>query len=455
MRRFMISGMHSGSGKTVLTCGLLQAFRSRGLSVAGFKCGPDYIDPMFHRQVLGIPSRNLDLYLQGEEGIRRSLEKARGDLVILEGAMGYYDGVNGTEEASAWETADTLDIPVVLAVRAKGVSLTLAAQIKGMLTFRSPCHIVGVILTDCGPMMYSHLRPILEKHAGIPAFGFLPPMKEAILESRHLGLVTAGEIADLKERFVRIGAQTERTVDLDALLSCVRDVDEGAVRREREENRCTIAVAKDEAFCFYYEDSLDALRRAGAKLRYFSPIHDRLPPEAHGLYLGGGYPELYVNQLSWNTEMRAWIRSSVREGMPTVAECGGFLYLLQSLESDQGEFRPMAGALEGKGYRTNALQRFGYLDLTADEESLLFRPGEEIPAHEFHYWEATECGSGLKAKKRNGRQWRCAVTSPSIYAGFPHLHFDGKLPLAKRFVDAAIRYRASHRQQNTGRETNE
>ena len=441
MKCFMISGMHSGSGKTILTCGLLQAYKSRGLSVASFKCGPDYIDPMFHEQILNIPSRNLDLYLQGTAGIKKTLGKPQCQMAILEGAMGFYDGVNGTEEASAWAVADTAGLPVILAVRAKGISLTLAAQIEGMRSFRSPSHIVGVILTDCQPTMYAYLKPILEGNTGIQLFGYLPPMKEAVLESRHLGLVTAGEIQDLQQRFARIGTQVEKTVDLDALLSCAEDLSVPARQKTNRPISCLIAVAKDEAFSFYYEDSLNALREAGADLVFFSPLHDPSPPDANALYLGGGYPELYAEPLSQNTAMRNWIRTSILDGMPAIAECGGFLYLLESLESSQGEAWPMVGLVAGNGYRTKSLVRFGYLDLTASEDSLLFRSGEVIPAHEFHYWESTECGTGLVARKRNGRQWKCAVTSPTLYAGFTHLHLDGALPLAQRLVDAATRYR--------------
>ena len=184
MKRIMIAAMSSGSGKTVMTCGLLRAFSRLGLMVEGFKCGPDYIDPMFHRRVLGVPSRNLDLYLQGEAGVKRTMEKQSAQLAILEGAMGFYDGHGGTTEASAWEVADTLHIPAVLVVRPGGSSITLAAQIRGLMEFRSPSHIAGLLLTDCKPMLFTHLRPILERETGLPVLGYLPPMEEAHIPSR-------------------------------------------------------------------------------------------------------------------------------------------------------------------------------------------------------------------------------------------------------------------------------
>ena len=268
MKRVMIAAMHSGSGKTVMTCGLMRAFSRRGMTVEGFKCGPDYIDPMFHRRVLGVPSRNLDLYLQGKFGVERTLKKQRGELAILEGAMGFYDGLNGTTEASAWAVADGADIPVILVVRPGGSSITLAAQIRGLMEFRQPSHIAGLILTDCKPMLFAHLRPILERETGLPVLGCLPPMEEANIPSRHLGLVTAAEIGHLSARFDAIAAELERHVDLLALLHLAVDVPctEPTEKQKDVPARCRIAVAMDQAFSFYYQDNLDELVAAGAEL---------------------------------------------------------------------------------------------------------------------------------------------------------------------------------------------
>ena len=439
MKRLMISALHSGSGKTVVTCGLLRAFQRRGVTVESFKCGPDYIDPMFHRQVLGLPSRNLDLFLQGADGVRKTLAKQTARLALIEGAMGFYDGVNGTHEASAWQLADTVGLPVVLVIRPTGISLTLGALMAGMQSFRSPSHLEGVILTDCKPMLYTHLRPILED-TGLRCLGYLPPMEEARLESRHLGLVTPDEVFDLNRRFYAVAGQMEQTVDLNGLLDL-------AAEGERESSitqspsRCRIAVARDEAFCFYYQDSLDALETAGAELRFFSPLRDRPPHGIHGLYLGGGYPELYAETLSKNREMTEWVRTVVRNGLPTAAECGGFLYLLEQLTDEKGKTWPMTAVFPGGSHGTGSLRRFGYLHLTAERDSMLFRAGEAVPAHEFHYWEADSCGQDLCAVKSSGRTWRCAYTGPGLYAGFPHLHLGGILPLAERFVTAAADYK--------------
>ena len=431
MKGLMIAAMSSGGGKTTLTCGLLSALKARGLDLCAFKCGPDYIDPMFHTQVLGVPSRNLDLFLQGEAGVRRTFAQAAGaDSALAEGAMGFYDGQKDTDRASAWAVADTLGLPVILAIHPQGASLTLAAQVRGLLDFRCPSHIAGIILNDCKSSLHAHLAPILERETGLPVLGYLPTMEEARIPSRHLGLFTAEEIDDLTARFKAVGAQLEQTADLDALLSLAVKLEVPVFREERPAPRCTIAVARDEAFCFCYADNLDALEQAGARLAFFSPVRDSgLPLGTDGLYLPGGYPELYARQLSEHIAMRESIRRAVISGLPTVAECGGFLYLQQTLEDDQDNVWPMVGVLSGAGFRTGRLQRFGYKELTAETDSLLFRAGEKIPAHEFHYWDCTEYAP---------------VFTKSVYAAFPHLHFGGSLSLAERFAECAARWREHH-----------
>ena len=435
MKRIMLSAMHSGAGKTVAVCALLSALKRRGMDVRAYKCGPDYIDPMFHTRVLGVPSRNLDLFLQGEDGVRRSLKQSSGEIAVLEGAMGYYDGVAATADASAWDVAVKTDTPVILVLRPKGVGLSLAAQVRGMLQFRQPSQIAGLLLTDCKAHLADYLTPMLARETGLPVLGYLPPMAEAVFESRHLGLQTPGEIEALTARVETIAAQLERTVDLDRLLTLAADGEASPAEIHTSEASCRIAVAQDEAFCFTYADSLDALRKAGAELVFFSPLRDNaLPPEIDGLYLCGGYPELYAASLSQNETMRASVRDAVQKGLATIAECGGFLYLQTTLEDAEGTVQPMCGVLPGAGVQTSRLQRFGYAWLETDTDSMLFRAGERVPVHEFHYWDSTQNGSDLRAVKPDGRKWSCAFATPRLYAGFPHLPLGGETPLAERFV---------------------
>ena len=446
MKTLMIAAMASGAGKTVTSCAVLSALKKRGVILQAFKCGPDYIDPMFHERVLGIPSRSLDLFLQGEEGVRRTLARADAELALIEGAMGYYDGVNNTDTASAYALARLTGSPVVLVVSPKGSSLTLAAQLRGIRTFRAESAIAALILSNCPESRAASLSPVLERETGLPVLGFLPPMAEARFESRHLGLLTAQEIGDLEARLDALGEAAARYIDLDRLMSLAEclALHSRANRLPPEgKMKCRIAVARDEAFCFTYADNLDALRQAGAELCFFSPLHDLKLPNADGLYLPGGYPEVHALALSENAAMRESIAAALRAGLPTVAECGGFLYLGQSLEDEAGRAHPMCGVLPGRGVKTARLQRFGYLTLSAAEDSLLFRTGERVPAHAFHYWDSTENGEDLRAEKPDGRTWRCGFAGPRLYAAFPHLHFGGETPLAERFVKACEEWKTS------------
>ncbi len=443
----MLAAMGSGSGKTVVTCALLAALRARGMSVQSFKCGPDYIDPMFHQQMLGVPSRNLDLFLQGEAGVRRTLSRQTAELALVEGAMGFYDGVKGTDRASAWAVADAADIPAVLVLHPKGASLTLAAQVNGLCRFRENSHIAGIFLNDCSPMLAKNLRPMLEQETGLPVLGWLPPMEEAVLESRHLGLYTAGEIENLSARIDRVAEVLEENLDWERLEAVfARWADRCSSAAVRLSAGVPLAVARDEAFCFAYGETLDALEAAGGTLRFFSPLEDAaLPADACGLYLPGGYPELHAAKLSKNREMRRSIREAVEGGLPTVAECGGFLYLGQSLEDGSGQSWPMAGVLPGAAVRKQKLVRFGYAELTAEQDSLLLRRGEAVPVHEFHYWDSSCNGTDLTARKPlTGRSWTCGFAGENLYAAFPHLYFAGHPELAERFVRAAERWRDVH-----------
>lgn len=449
MVELMISAPASGSGKTVLTCALLAALKDRGLDPCAFKCGPDYIDPMFHRSALGVDSHNLDLFLSDEDTVRGLYRRCGGGhgSVVVEGAMGFYDGLGGsTDRASAWHAADTLDLPVLLAVRPKGASLTLAAQVKGLAAFRSPSHIAGIFLSDCSPMLAKSLTPMLEEETGLPVVGYLPHMEEAALESRHLGLQTAGEIEDLTARIQRVSQVLNDTLDWKkffALFDRRAGWASPLAGPPRAGERVPVAVARDEAFCFTYAETLDALEDAGAELLFFSPLRDeRIPEAACALYLPGGYPELYAVQLAENGSMRESARAAVSGGMPTVAECGGFLYLGRTLEGMDGKAYPMAGYLPGEGLRRERLVRFGYSHLRAEGNSLLFRAGESIPVHEFHYWDSTQNGEGLTAvKPLTGRGWRCGFVTDRLYAAFPHLYFPGRPGMAERFVQAAKLYR--------------
>ena len=456
--RLLLCAPGSGSGKTTVTCALLQALLNRKLRPVAFKSGPDYIDPMFHTEVMATRSRNLDLFFLGEERVRNLLwtNGRTGDLAVIEGAMGYYDGIGMGEKASAYQLARTTGTPAVLVADMKGKALSAAATVAGMMALRQPSGIAGVILNRVSPMLYPRLKDCIERETGVKVYGFLLQKPECMVESRHLGLVTAGEIGDLREKLNKLAELAEEGLDLDGLLELARSAPPLEVPEEEKLPQIPgyprIAVARDEAFCFYYADGLDLLERLGAELVPFSPVKDQtLPERIGGLYLGGGYPELYAKALSQNTSMREAVLKAVQAGLPTVAECGGFLYLQKTLADPEGRAWPMCNVFPSEGRNTGRLSRFGYVTLTAQRDGLLGPAGSAFPAHEFHYWDVDAPGSDFRAEKpRDGvtntkpRQWDCGYHTTTLYAGFPHLHFCAMPQAAERFVRAAAAWRQTH-----------
>ena len=445
--RLMLAASGSGSGKTTAMCAVLRAFANRGTRVAAFKCGPDYIDPMFHRESVGAAdSANLDLFFSEENTVRRLLAEREhtAELALIEGVMGFYDGIACTTQASSYELARATDTPVVLVVNCKGMAATIAAQVSGLCGFRPDSGIQAVLFNNLPPTLYPALKQLVEQECGVKSAGFLPPMKDCSLESRHLGLVTAAEVQNLGEKLDRLAAQAAETVDLALLMQIAQDAPPLVYQPQTlavcaEKPR--IAVAKDEAFCFYYADTLSLLARLGAKIVFFSPLRDHALPEgAQGLLLGGGYPELYARALSENLPMRRAVLDAVTSGMPTVAECGGFLYLHRTLADPDNIPWPMVGAIDAEGFATGRLGRFGYVHLTAQIDGLLCDQGGTMPAHEFHYWDSTAPGEAFAAKKpARDTRWSCGYASPSLYAGFAHLYFPGIPDAAARFVAAAAK----------------
>ena len=449
MIQFLLAAPRSGSGKTTMTCALLMALKRRGCAPCAFKSGPDYIDPMFHRAVLGVESRNLDLFFSAPETVRTLYAKgaAGHGAAVCEGAMGFYDGLGGvSDRASAWHLADTLGLPVLLVVEPKGQSLTLAAELKGLESFRTPSHIAGILLNNCTARMHALLAPMLEKETGLPVLGFLPKLPEAVIGSRHLGLYTAAEVENLQQKLALLADAVEEHIDWPRLLAlCEKEPPALPVQPETPPARVRIAVAQDEAFCFTYAETLEAFRDAGAEVVFFSPLRDTaLPENIGGLYLPGGYPELHARELSENTSLLREIKRKIESGLPTAAECGGFLYLGQSLTDAEGQSWPMVGVLPGEAKDAGRLVRFGYAALSADSDSMLFRAGESFPIHEFHHWDSTANGTALAAKKPvGGAEWRCGFVNEHFYAGFPHLYWAGT-PLPQRFAAAAENYRRDH-----------
>lgn len=438
--RLVIGGTGSGCGKTTVTCAVLQAFVDRGLDAAAFKCGPDYIDPMFHSRIIGARSRNLDAFLCGRETVTHLLAKNAGEISVIEGVMGYYDGLGGTSsENSTADLARLTQSPSVLVVSARGMSLSLAALLRGYAAFEQNT-VRGVILNGIAPSMTDYYADIVERNTGLTVYGALPRDARCAVESRHLGLVTAGEIADLKQKMRVLAGHARAGLDLDGLLALARTapaLDDTQPDYPRCGDGLRIAVARDEAFCFDYADSLDVLAQMGAQLVPFSPLRDaRLPDRIDGLLLCGGYPELYARQLSENRTLLAQLRAAVRGGLPTVAECGGFLLLHDTLDG-----APMAGVCGGAAHITDRMRQFGYVTLTARRDTLLCAAGERLRAHEFHYAQSERQGDAFRAQKPlRARGWDCIEATDTLHAGYPHLHFAGNPRAAQNFLSACRTY---------------
>ena len=454
--RIMISAPASSSGKTTVMCALLKLLPN----AAAIKCGPDFIDPLFHRSVLGSQTGNVDLFFTPPEKARSIFahDVAGADIAVLEGAMGYYDGAGSTEQASAYDTAHALSCPVILVVDAKGKSLSVCAEINGFASFREQnggrSGIAGVILNRCSSALYERLSVAIEQECGIRALGYLEQHADFEIKSRHLGLATPDAVQDLQKKLNAIADAAKKSLNIEEIeriaksapplecedvLFCAEKV--GA---DGDQPAVSIAVAQDEAFCFYYRENLDLLKACGARLVPFSPLRDKLlPAGCHALYVGGGYPELFPVQLAENTTMLQSVRAFCRSGAPVFAECGGFLYL------------KLAGVLNGTFENKQKLVRFGYIILTANEDTLLCKKGEQIRAHEFHYFDTTQNGNAFTAEKVSGASWHCieacapvaemhaagctacAPQTKNIVAGFPHLYFASNPAFARSFVCAA------------------
>ena len=439
--RLVFAAPASGSGKTTVTCGILQALKNRGKKVFSFKCGPDYIDPMFQEKVIGVRSGTLDLFFSGEETMRRLFCRNSGgaDISVIEGVMGFYDGLaTATDEASTYHVAKVLQAPVVLIVNARGQALSALAELEGFLKFRADSGIRGVIFNQMSEHVFKALEPEVRK-LGVLPIGYLPKVNDLVIESRHLGLVTPGEIDDLSDRLQKLASLLEQTVDIDAMLRLAEEAPELNSYSEPaipEMPKTKIAVAKDEAFCFLYKDNLALLEKLGAELMYFSPIHDdTVPEDAQGLVLPGGYPELYAKELSENRSMLTSVAETINKGLPCLAECGGFLYLHRELEDMNGVYWPMVGIIDAKAWRTNKLGRFGYITLTSNDDNWLLPAEEQIRAHEFHYYESGDCGTDLHAQKPVGsRSWDCIHIQGNLVAGFPHLYYESDPKFVERFL---------------------
>ena len=483
MLQLVLAAPRSGSGKTTAACALLAALQARGEYPCAFKSGPDYIDPMFHKKVLGVPSKNLDTFFTDEKTTVQLFldERVDGDFAVLEGVMGLYDGLGGIyEQGSSYHLAKVTQTPIILVVDAKGMGKSVLALIAGFLQYDTHHLIKGVLLNRMSKGYYDIIKPLIEKELSVKVVGYFPEQKDIGLSSRHLGLVMPDELSDIKKQLNETADRLKKTIDMDLFIDIADAADETGdsenadkdkrqtlknaepMRLQDQNNIVNIAVAMDEAFCFYYEDNLRMLEKCGAKLQYFSPLHDTsLPKDCDAMLFGGGYPELYAKELSENVSMLNAIKKAFRAGMPTVAECGGFMYLhtyirdicddteeqnkadvqnKADIQNDMNKSK-LVGALDGGCHFKGKLVRFGYIEL-AEKHSNFLPPNEKIKAHEFHYYDSTDNGADcIATKPATGRSYDCVISHDNYWLGFPHLYYPSNPHFAESFVRKAYEYR--------------
>ena len=437
--RIVVGGTHSGVGKTTVATALMAAFTRRGLRVQAFKIGPDFIDPGFHRAATGRPSHNLDGWMLSRAANEEIYARAVGDagLVIVEGVMGLFDGESGTSEAgSSAEMAKWLDAPVLLVVDAAAMARSGAAMVHGYATFDPKLDLCGVIFNRVnGAGHYRYLREAVEAAGEAEALGYLTSEDAIRLPERHLGLTLAQEVASpnfLSELVRWISA----TVDLDRVFALAskpgRAVGVPSSSEPTAVPKARIGVARDRAFCFYYEENLNWLKRGGAELVEFSPIADeRLPAKLDGVYLGGGYPELHAERLAENAAMRASVRDFAAAGNPVYAECGGLMYLTDAIVNLDGRSFPMAGVFPTRVRMHAKIAALGYTEIEAAEDRLWLRRGERLRGHQFRYSTLDPMPASIdRAYEPEGYAWG------SVLGSYVHLHFGSCPNFARRFVES-------------------
>ena len=436
MHSLIISSNESGGGKTTFTLGLLKALMKRGYKVQGYKVGPDYIDGDFHTLITGNTSRNLDGHLMGVEGIKESYLRGQGDLGVIEGVMGLYDGKGIDTEFSTYHVSKILNLPIVLVITPKAKSATLAAELKGILEFKD-ANIAGIILNKVSEKYYNLLKVIIETHTKLKVFGYIPKTEEVKFKSRHLGLVQGIEIKDLKEKIDIFSNIIEEYVDLDGLIASFKESDAKVKDREKfklENLNLNIAVAYDEAFRFYYKENIELLEQVG-KVTFFSPLRDKnLPKDIDFLYIGGGYPEIFKETLSENKELLLDIKERLDNGLKCYAECGGLMYLTENIDGFH-----MVKYFNGCSYMTKSLNNFGYNTVKVSKENNMLPKDLEINAHEFHKSKVELNENTVYEIRKTDifsktNYWTCGYLKNNTLGSYAHVHFFGNMEFIKNLL---------------------
>ncbi len=433
-RGVVIGAPRSGSGKTTVALGLMAALSRRGLSVQPFKVGPDFIDPGLHALATGRPSYNLDGWMTPREHVLGTYahHSAGADIAVVEGVMGLFDGVRGDRlDGTTAEIASWLGLPVILVVDASSAAGSVAPLIQGFAEFRADISIPLVVFNNVGSRRHEQLlREAVELVEGVEAIGFLPRDKDVALESRHLGLVTAEDVGERGAWLERLAAFVEEHLDVERILKLLgqKAASTQPASRRRGSGGPVVAVARDRAFCFYYQENLDILSEAGAEIAFFSPLKDdRLPPATRAVYLGGGYPELHAEVLAGNRPMIKAMHEAKEQGVFIYAECGGMIYLSKALKLAGGKRVEMAGLLPVEVEMAGRFQALGYREAELLDHSPFGPPGTRFRGHEFHYSRISARAGGVPAftTRAPGAGQDCdpGIRDGSVVASYVHLHF--------------------------------
>ena len=452
--RLVIAATQSGAGKTTLTTGLLAVLAARGIRVQSFKSGPDYIDPGYHQLATGRPGQNLDTWLMPRTVLPSAFAgaMAEAELAVIEGVMGLYDGGRQGISSTA-EIAKLLEAPVLLVIDAKSMGTSAAALALGFREYDRDVRLAGVLLNRVGSVTHEAILREAMAGIGLPVYGVLHRDAQLQLPERHLGLTPVAENSErdaARQAVAAMGEAVARQVDVDGILELARrasklEIGDGLALQKEAQPICRIAVAQDEAFSFYYPASLQVLERCGAELVSFSPLHDRKLPEADGLLLGGGFPEMFAAGLERNASMRDSVRQAAEAGMPVYAECGGYMYLLEALQDFAGVRHEMAGVLTGTAVMSQRLQTVGYIEAVQQQSTVLGQEGLVLHGHEFHFsteQESAESARPLLFRRlRNNECYLAGQSRKNVLASYLHIHFAGYPEAARHFVEACKNWR--------------
>jgi len=453
--RIMIAGTNSGVGKTTVTLGIMSALVRKGIRVQGFKTGPDYIDPSHHKFVTGNASRNLDTWMMSDSVCRELFERSaiNSDVSVIEGVMGLYDGsIDSTGHGTSAHLAKVLKTPVILVISAKGIAQSAGAIVMGYKEFDKDINLSGVIVNNVASNShYDCIKRSIEETCSVPVLGYLNKDKEITIPERHLGLVPSEENISHSNLYEKLGEMVLKTIDIDGLLKAARsagvfpDYDKSIFIDRGGALHINLAIANDNAFCFYYQDDIELFEALGAKIKYFSPLHDKcVPDDADGIFIGGGFPELNAGKLMENETMRESILNAHNNGTIIYGECGGMMYLLEKLIDCDGRSFNMCGVLSGSSRMENKRQGLGYVIAEATYDSVICKRGDTFRAHEFHWSRLLDVPDDIvfayKTRKSNGKQSGTdGICKKNVLASYTHVHYSSNPELAKNILSTMVK----------------